>query len=253
MSDERINSNTACNQNTTPESSYYGTKTRVEFNRSCLKQDKATYNHGKIVNIYIVHEVSKTDNISSYPTVENCLFGAVSLTKHVDIDQYKYSGYGIEFDRKGEFSFGNGFGRNCIIFGADMSSYARANNKTKNILVLAKDIVQGLDNTTIYAEKLHSINFNENNKKFCLSLHYIGANSYLFVNVTEIHKFRAKDSETATTPLCLGNISKNFSVDNMKKTELNEYVYDFSIDYDAIVVDDMLDIQKYLMEKNDIV
>ena len=97
---------------------------------------------------------------------------------------------------------------------------------------------------------MNSINFTENNKKFCLSLHYNGANSYLFVNSTKIHKFKAKDSETVTYPLCLGNISKDFSVDNMKKTELNEYVYDFSVDYDAIAVDDILDIYKYLMKKN---
>ena len=86
--------------------------------------------------------------------------------------------------------------------------------------------------------------------KNCLSLHYNGANSYLFVNGTVIHKFKAKDSEIVATPLCLRNISKDFSVDNMKKTGLNGYVYDFSVDYDAIAVDD---IHKYLMEKNGIV
>ena len=86
-----------------------------------------------------------------------------------------------------------------------------------------------------------------------MNLHYTGANSYLFVNGTEIHKFKAKDSETVTTPLCLGNISKDWSVDNMKRTGFNGYVYDFSVDYDAIAVDDILDIQKYLMKKNNIV
>ena len=101
---------------------------------------------------------------------------------------------------------------------------------------------------------MYLINFTENNKKFCLSLHYNGANSYLFVNGTEIYKFKAKDSEIAASPLCLGNISNNFSVDNMKKkTGLNGYAYDFSVDYDAIAVDYILDIHKYLMEKNGIV
>ena len=66
-----------------------------------------------------------------------------------------------------------------------------------------------------------------------MSLHYNGANSYLFVNGAEIYKFKAKDSEIVATPLCLGNISKNFSVNNMKKTGLNGYAYDFSIGYDA--------------------
>ena len=112
----RLNSITASNYEITLELSFYGTKTRVEFNGSCLKQDKVIYNHGTIVNIYIVYEISKNYNISSYPTLENCLFGAVSLTKNADIDQYKYSGYGIGFDRHGEFSFGNGLGKNCIIF-----------------------------------------------------------------------------------------------------------------------------------------
>ena len=75
----------------------------------------------------------------------------------------------------------------------------------------------------------------------------------MFVTGTEIHKFKAKDSEIVTTPLCVGNISKDFFVNNMKKTRLNGYVYDYSVDYDAIAVDDILDIHKYLMEKNGIV
>ena len=92
------------------------------------------------------------------------MFETVSLTKHVDIAQYKYSGYGIGFDRKGEFSFGNNrLDRNCIVFEPGMSSFVHANNKTKkNILVLDKDLVQGLDNTKMYAEKLHLINFTKN-------------------------------------------------------------------------------------------
>ena len=100
---------------------------------------------------------------------------------------------------------------------------------------------------------MYSINFTVSGKKFCLSLHYNGANSYLFVNGTEIYKFKAKDSEIVATPLCLGNISKDWSVDNMKKTGLDGKVYDFNVDYDAIVVDDILDIPSYLMKKNDIV
>ena len=116
LSDERLDSITASNYKITPELIFYSTKTRVEFNGSCLKQDKVTHNHGTMVNIYIVYEISKNYNISSYPTLENCLFGAVSLTKNADIDQYKYSGFGIGFDRHGEFSFGSGLGKNCIIF-----------------------------------------------------------------------------------------------------------------------------------------
>ena len=102
------------------------------------------------------------------------------------------------------------------------------------------------------AEEKYSINFTESRKKFCLSLHYIGANSYLFVDGVEIHKCKAKYSEINAIQVCLGNISKTFSVDNMKMNRLNGYVYDFSVDFDAIVVDDILDIEKYLMKKHDI-
>ena len=100
---------------------------------------------------------------------------------------------------------------------------------------------------------MYSINLTENNKRFVLSVHYNGANSYLFINATEIHNFKAKYSEIATTPLCLENISKDISVDNMKRTGLNGYVYGFSVDYDAMANDKILDIHKYLMGKNGIV
>ena len=94
------------------------------------------------------------------------------------------------------------------------------------------------------------INFTANNKKFCLSLHCNRGNSYIFVNGTEIIKFKSKDSEIVATPLCLGNISKGFSVDNMKKKAgFNRYVYDFSLDYNDTAVNDVLDIPKYLMKK----
>ena len=86
-----------------------------------------------------------------------------------------------------------------------------------------------------------------------MSLHYNGANSDLFANSTEIIKFKAKDSNIIATPLCLGKISKDWSVDNMKDTGLNAYVYDFSVDYDATNVDDIKDIHKYLMKKSNIV
>ena len=129
-----------------------------------------------------------------------------------------------------------------------MSFSAHIDNKKKDILVLRKGPTQGLEHT-LTAEKMYSINFTEKNKKFCLSLHYNGANSYLFVNGTEIYKFKAKDSEIVATPLCLGNISKDWSVDNMKKTGFNGHVYDFSVDYDVIAIDDILGIHDYLMKK----
>ena len=96
---------------------YFGAKTKVGFNGNCLKQDKSTNNHGKVVKIYTVYEISRNINISDYPTRENCLFEAVSLTKNANISQYKYSGYGIVFDRHGFYSHpSGGTARNVIIF-----------------------------------------------------------------------------------------------------------------------------------------
>ena len=98
-----------------------------------------------------------------------------------------------------------------------MSFSAYIDNKKKDILILGKGPTQGLEHT-LTAEKIYSINFTVTKKKFCLRLHYNRSNSYLFVNGTGIYKFKAKDSEIVAAPLCLGNISKDWSVDNMKKT-----------------------------------
>ena len=80
-------------------------------------------------------------------------------------------------------------------------------------------------------------------------MHYNGANSYFFVNCTEIYKFKAKDSKILVGAICLRNISKDWSVDNMKKTGFTDYVYNFSVEYGSIANDDIKDIHKYLMEK----
>ena len=122
----------------------------------------------------------------------------------------------------------------------------------KDILVLGKGPTQGLEHT-VTAKKMDSINFTTTNKNFCLTLHYNGANSYLFVNGAEIYKFKAKDSEILVGPICLGNISKDRSVDNMKRTGFTVYVYDFSFDYDPIAVHNIKDIHMYLLKKNYIV
>ena len=118
----------------------------------------------------------------------------------------------------------------------------------KDIFVLEWGPTEGLEHT-LTAEKMYSINFTEKNKTCCLSLHYNGANSYLFVNGTEIYKFKAKDSEIVASPLCLGNISKDWLIDNTKKTGFNGYVYNFSVDYDATDIDDIKSIHKYLIKK----
>ena len=129
-----------------------------------MKQDKITYTHEKIANIYIVYEINKKDNtITSDLTLENCLFGAVTLTKNVNIDRYGYSGYGIGFDRKGIFSFSDGgYGQNVLILEVDMSFSTHIGNKKNDILVLGIGPTQGLEHT-LTAEKMYSINFTEKN------------------------------------------------------------------------------------------
>ena len=133
LSNEIITAPSVLNNFLNPSLKYLGVKLKVRFSGSCLKQNAITYNHEKSVNIYIVYEITKTDNItSSDPTLENCLFGAVTITKNADINKYKYSGYGIGFDRRSSFSFpGGGFGQNVLIFGVDMSFSAHIDNKKK--------------------------------------------------------------------------------------------------------------------------
>ena len=134
-----------------------------------------------------------------------------------------------------------------------MNSSVHVDNKGKDVLILGKGPTQGFGEHSLTAEKMYSVKFTDNGDKYCLSLHYDGANSYLFVNGTEIKKFKAKDSKIVASQLCLGNISKDWSVDNTKDAGLNGYVYDFSVDYNATDVDDIKDIHKYLMKKHNIV
>ena len=154
---------------------------------------------------------------------------------------------------KGYYSTGNEIGKNVIIFGVNVDSSTNLDNKGKDILILGKGPTQGLGEHSLSGEKMYSINFTKVNTKFCLSLHYNGDDSYLFVNGTEIIKFKAKDSMIVSNNLCLGNVSKDFSESNMKKTGFNGYIYDFSADYDLINADNIKDIHKHLMKKNGIV
>ena len=117
----------------------------------------------------------------------------------------------MDLIQKNFFSHPSGrLGKYAIVFGTDMSSSSHAHNKTRTILVLGRYFIQGLDGTTIYAEKMYSTSFTIASKKYCLSLPYSGDNRYLFVNCKEIINFKAKDSEIVPYPLCLGGFSKDF-------------------------------------------
>ena len=210
---------------------------------------------GPIVNIYIFYETSPKAINSNFVS-KNCLFGAIKITNtsNSDTDKWQYSDYDIGFDSKGEFTHSDGVdGKNVIIFGADLSNSRHANNKTKHVLVLGREFIQKINNTTIYAEKMYSPNFTVDNKIFCLSLHYNGDNSYLFVNGKQVINFKGKNSELIKYPTCLRGLSKDYDTNSRKDTGLYENVYDFSVDYNAITNDKIVDIHNYLMKKNNVI
>ena len=142
MSNQKISSVSNSN-GTFPKTVYDNARIKVKFNGNLLKQNKVTCNHGTIVNIYIAYRLTPKINLGCIgPTLQNCLFGAVKLTKNTDIDKYKYSGYGIGFDSRGSFTHPSGrYSKNVIIFGANLRSSTHANNKTRSILVLVKDFI----------------------------------------------------------------------------------------------------------------
>ena len=162
-------------------------------------------------------DTGSRDLNSDFP-LKDCLFGGIKLAKNADPDKYVYSGYGIGFDLRSIFLLPDGsMGKNFIIF----SSSVLIDQKGKYILVLGIGPTQGLDDTTLTAEAQYSINFSRSNRKFCLSLHYNESNSFLFVNATKIYQFKAKDSEIKKYPLCLGNISGDFSANNMEQNTIS--------------------------------
>ena len=141
-------------------------------------------------------------------------------------------------------------GKHVIIFGSDMSSSVHIDNKNKDILILGEGPTQRLDDATLTAESKYPINFTKPNKRFSLSLHYNLSNSFLFVNATKIYEFKAKDSEIKDYTLCLDNILKDFTINTMKKkTGLKGIANFFSVDFNPIDINDILDIHKYLMKE----
>ena len=180
-------------------------------------------NNDNIVNIYIIYLIDPISNSRNTDyTVQNALFGGVKITKNAtDTSKHKYEGYGICFDEGGTFSKGGiKNGRNVLIFGVHENSLAHANNKANNIYVMGDLFVQGINDTTLYAEKIYGQNFTAANKKFVLSLHYNGDDSYLFVDGKRELKFKAEDDQIVKEILCLGNISDDWTAANAQKTGL---------------------------------
>ena len=215
-----------------------------------------------VINIYCIFELNPIDfSRNNEFTIQNALFGAIEITKNANTSKYKYKGYGTCFDESESFSHvrkeGNfnqtTLARNVIIFGVDVSFGKHANNKANNIYVMGKDYITKINDATIYAEKMFYRNFTEPGKKFILSLHYNGDNSYLFVNGREELKFKTKTDQIINKNLCLGNLSRYWTKDQFTKTSLYGNIYDFVVDYKAIVeTTTIYDMHRYLMTKHNI-
>ena len=228
----------------------------VYLNGNHFQQNKEIIpNNNNVINIYCVYQIelissSRDDTF----TVQNALFGAMQITKNADTSKYKYKGYGICFDEGGLFSIGNiNNGRNVLIFGVHENSVIHSNNKANNIFIMADGFAQGINNTILYAEKMYSQNFTQPSTKFVLSLHYNGDNSYLFVNGKQELKFKAKTESLVKEKLCIGNLIDKWSTSESEKTALYGNIYDFVVDYEAIIgVKAIYDMHRYLMTKHNI-
>ena len=189
-------------------------------------------------------------NLNTGFTLFTCFFQSVKLIKNVDPDKYVYTSYGIGFNLRSEFSLPDGNMReNAIIFGADMSSSVHIDNKGKDILLLDKGPTQGLEDTTLTAETKYPINFTQSRRRFLLSWHYKGSNSFLFVNTTKIYQFKAKDSQIKNYEVCLGNVSKYLKINNVKKRKTKRNLKTFFVDFNSFDINDIPNIHKYLIRK----
>ena len=185
----------------------------------------------------------------------------MQITKNADTSKYDYKGYGISFDERSQFGHAiteggrahTTNGRNVLIFGADMSFSVHKTNRANNIYVLGDGFIQGIHDTTLYVEKKYWRNFIDPGKKFVLSLHYNGDDSYLFVNGRQELKFKAKDDQIISEKLCLGNLSDPWTTSESEKTGLYGNIYDFIVDFKQIVgVKAIYDMHRYLMAKHNI-
>ena len=198
-----------------------------------------------VVNIYIIYKLDPITSIRDTTfTIQNALFGEMQITKNADTSKYNYKRYGICFDESEQFTHvrkrGNfndtTLGRNVIIFGVDMSFSKHANNKANNIYVMGRDYVQ-----------------KDLGKKFVLSLHYNGNNSYLYVNGNQELKFKAKTDQLVKQKLCIGNLSDQWTTSESEKTGVHGGIYDFAVDYEQIAgVKAIYDMHRYLLTNHNI-
>ena len=216
-----------------------------------------------VVNIYIVY---KLDPIASTRdtgfTIQNALFGVMQITKNAtDNSKNNNKGYGICFDEVSEFGHTITEGgrahttdaRNVLIFGVDMSFSVHATNRANNIYLMGTGLTQGINDTTIYAEKNFYRNFTDFGEKLMLSLHYNDDNSNLFVNDRQELKFKCRTDQLVKEKLCIGNLSDQWTTSESEKTGVYGKIYDFVVDYEQIAgVKTIYDMHRYLMTKHNI-
>ena len=202
-------------------------------------------NNNNAINIYCIYKLNPTASSRDTTfTIQNALFGAMQITKNAtDNSKNNYKGYGICFDERSEFGHTRtegGFAhathaRNVLIFGADMSFSVHKTNKANHIYLMGTGFTQGINDTTIYAEKNFYRNFTDPGKKIVLSLHYNGGNSYLFVNSRQELMFKCKTDQLVKEKLCIGNLSDQWTTSESEKTGLYGSIYDFAVNYEQIV------------------
>ena len=216
-----------------------------------------------VVNIYIVYKLDPLASTRDKSfTIQNALFGAMQITKNAtDNDKNNYKGYGICFDERSEFGHTITEGghahttdaRNVLIFGADMSFSVHATNRANHIYLMDTGLTQGINDTTIYAEKNFYRNFTDFGKKIVLSLHYNGDNSCLFVNGRQEFKLKTKTDQLVKEKLCIGNLSDQWTTSESEKTGVYGKIYDFVVDYEQIAsVKTIYDMHRYLINKHSI-
>ena len=216
-----------------------------------------------VVNIYVVYKLDQLASTRDKSfTIQNALFGAMQITENAtDNDKNNYKGYGIFFDERSEFGHtitedGHAHtadNRNVLIFGADMSFSVHATNRANHIYLMGTGLTQGINDTTIYAEKNFYRNFTDFGKKFVLSLHYNGDNSYLFVNGRQELKFKAKTDQLVKEKLCIGNLGDQWTTSESEKTGAYRTIYAFVVDYEQISgVKTIYDMHRYLIIKHNI-
>ena len=220
-------------------------------------------NNDNVINIYCVYEIEtiSSSRDTSF-TIQNALFGSIQITKNaIDNSKNDYKGYGICFDERSQFGHtitedGRAHttnGRNVLIFGVEMSFSVHATNRANSIYVMGNGLTQGIHSTTLYVEKNYWRSFTDPGKKFIISLHDDGDESYFFVNGRNELKFKAKTNQLVKEKLCIGNLSDQWIASESEKTGLYGNIYDFLVDYQAIVgVGPIYNMRRYLMTKQNI-